>query len=110
MSKRLRLGENLLRFILDVNTTQRQVKCVLENASIKHLEIISEIFYNIVRNTEYMSFPLQTTISRRGRFLKKFIEIAKKSNKAPQRRLVKKNWKNIYKLLSTFKKVIYQFL
>ena len=110
MTKRLKRGEALLRFILDPKTTKKESRSLLTNASEIHLNILGEIFYNLLKNQDILSKPLKDLISKKKRLLTKFITYTKRKNKLNQRRFLKRNLNIIHLILKKFKKIILQFL
>lgn len=110
MSRKLKQGEYFLKFLLDHRTSKSESKQLLLNISDLHLNILSEIFYNILRNQDIFSPKSKKLITKKKRFLNKFLILAKRKNKINFRRFFKRNLKTIYLFLNTFKKIIFQFL
>lgn len=110
MSKRLKQGETLLRFILDLHTNKKQVKYILLNSSNIHLDILSEIFYNLLQNQDYMQKHLKNIIKKKKRFLSKFVKLSKNKNKLSQKKLLQRHINTIYSVLSSFKRIIFKYM
>lgn len=110
MSKNLKRGEAFLRFILDSYTSEKETRGILENLSEKNLTILSEIFYNLLKNQEILRNSSKKIVYKKKRFLNKFIFLGKLKNKSKQKKFLKKNLKIIFLVLKTFKKLILEFL
>jgi hypothetical protein len=110
MGKHLKKGEQFLRFLLDTHTSKQEGKHLLLNLTEPHLLILSEIFFNLLKNQEIFHVSSKKVIKKYKRFLNTFSILAKRKNKLKQRQFLKKNLKKIFLILKTFRKIILNFL
>jgi len=107
MTRRLKVGESFLRFLVDSLTSKKQARCVLVEASRKHLDILGEVFYNLLKNQDSLSPSLKRIVIKRKKLLRTFVELS--TSKHAQKKFLYRHFYILYKLLAASKKVIFQF-
>jgi len=109
MSKTLKKSECFLRFILDPLGCTKQIKFILLNSSSIQLEVLTEIFHNILKNQNKFNFKVRKLIRKRKRLLTKFSSSFRKNNTKLQKKILINNFKIILHILITIKDIVFDF-
>lgn len=100
--------KSFLNFILDKHSTRNQIQFLFSNPANKHIEVITEIIYNLLENKNIKKSPkLIKEINQHKNILKKFIGTIQKSF-IIQKKLLKKYFRLFYRIIRLSKNIIIQ--
>lgn len=103
---KLKQSRSFFNFILDRNTTKKQIHFIFLNLAHIHVESIIEIVYNLLENKYIKVLPsLKKVIKRYKKNLLKFTTSLTKSLSI-QKSLLKKNFRLFYFLIRKSKNII----
>lgn len=102
---RVKQCKHFFLFLLDKNTTQKQIYYILQNPAEIHIQGIIELIHNLLENTFIKLTPsLKSKINQYGTILKSFTIISK--THLNQKRLLKKHFRLFYYLMRKSRNII----
>jgi cytochrome c2 len=107
---RVSKSRNFFLFLLDKNSTKKQIQNILVNAADIHIYSIIEICYNLLENN-YINIPpsLKSIIKKYKPTIEKFTYSSTKTL-TPQRKILRKHYKLFFFLINKSKTFIIKLL
>ena len=109
MSKTLRQGEYFLKFLLDPHTHRKQIRHTLLNCTAQQLEVLTEIFHNLLKNQNNLPTSFKKLIKKRKRLITKFVSLFKKNKFLHQRKYLSSHMQTILNILLLTKNILFKY-